>query len=113
VPGDVNRSNLEVVCNDCHAKKFAHGHMKQSNRSFGTMRTATPTQSVELTRSERNKFESFISAPEKYATGSAVTKEKIQFLKGMVQDKKDALSDSDKSSFLQAVNKYQQALNRK
>lgn len=113
VPGDVNRSNLEVVCNDCHAKKFAHGHMKQSNNSFGTMRTVASKQSVELTRSERNKFESFVSAPEKYATGSVVTKEKIQFLKGLVQDKKDALSDNDKSSFLQAVNKYQQALSKK
>lgn len=113
VPGDVNRSNLEVVCNDCHAKKFAHGHMKQSNNSFNTTRAEAPKQSTELSQSERNKFESFISAPEKYATGSTVTKEKIQFLKGIVQDKRDALSDSDKSSFLQAVKKYQTALSKK
>lgn len=112
VPGEVRRSNLEVVCENCHANKFAHGHMRQGNTGFAATANSSrhTTNSSSLTRSERNKFTSFVSSPEKYATGSSVTREKVNFLKALVKDKKDELTEAEKSSFLNAVAKYHKLL---
>jgi len=112
VPGDISRSNLEVVCATCHAKKFAHSHMKQANLSYNTESATRSNLVPELTRSERNRFNSFVSAPEKYATGTAITKEKVSFLMDVVQSKKSTLTEAEKNSFISAISKYKQSLKR-
>ena len=110
VPGNSHRSNLEVVCSDCHANKFAHGHMKRPAKSLSESRENV---SSALTTGERNKFDAFANAPEKYATGSAKTSEKVQFLVDVMQKKDGGMTNSDKEKFEMAIKKYREILSVK
>lgn len=129
--GVVHVGNLEVVCADCHSKKFGHSHMRNgatrttspSSASGGyrvtTTRTKTTTpapaasKASTISSSQRNKFDNFIAHPDRYATGSEKAKQKVLDVIQTYESMKGSLNQKEQSDFLQAIKIYKEALKGK
>jgi hypothetical protein len=129
--GVVHVGNLEVVCADCHSKKFGHSHMRngatrvtapvttqntyRSPSNQTTRVTATPVVATKanVSSSQKNKFDSFIAHPERYATGSDKAKQKVLEVIQTYESMKGNLSQKEQGDFLQAIKTYKEALKGK
>lgn len=118
--GVVHAGNLEVLCAKCHSEKFGHSHMKNSVSKFSPVITNTSTPSSEsnktygsvntVTGSQRNKFDSFVANPDRYATGTEKTKQKVLEVLQTYDLLKGTLSPSEQNKFLEALKIYKDKL---
>lgn len=130
--GVVHAGNLEVVCVDCHSKKFGHSHMRngvtrtsriQSNSS-GSFNTATSeikktvpqspvVATTSISSSQRNKFDSFVSNPDRYATGSDKAKQKVLEVIQTYESIKKDLNQREQDKFLSALKIYKNEMSKR
>lgn len=106
VLGDVRDQNLVVLCNTCHANEPFHVHMKNGLNRISSFETHT------YSKSHMNMLENFIREPEKYATGTEKSNEKLKDIRhffGMVKDK---FSPERQDEFSKAVRLYESRLKR-
>lgn len=102
--------NLEVVCVDCHSKKFGHGHVKNI---FSQPASSTSKTTTLISSSQKNKLDNFIKHPERYATNSEKSKLKVQELQDSFNLIKDTLNQSDQIKFNAAIKIYKDELDDK
>ncbi len=124
--GVVHAGNLEVVCVDCHSKKFGHSHMRTGVSSSKNRIVFTPKQSTtetvkvpaftnentvtRVSSSQQNKLDSFIANPDRYATGSEKTKLKVREAQETFNLIKESLSKAEQNKFYDALKTYQRTL---
>ncbi len=126
--GVVHSGNLEVVCADCHSTKFGHAHMRNGATKFTSRHNSnfkstvnqapeSPTSSFKvktsnISSSQRNKFDSFVSNPDRYATGSDKAKQKVLEVIQTYETIKKDLNQKEQDLFLKALKTYKDAMKK-
>lgn len=129
--GVVHVGNLEVVCADCHSKKFGHSHMRtgvtrvshtqsvsginRGTKSEDGKTTPQPSKSVSsnTSSSQINKFNSFVANPDRYATGSDKAKQKVLKAIQTYESIKKDLSQREQADFSNALKIYKKEINKR
>jgi hypothetical protein len=111
---DVRTINLVVLCKECHSKQFAHGHYKHvantSARSQCVKQKIDKHTTVMQLGSQMNKLENFIQQPERYATGTEKSSQKVKEARDYFESVKHQLTPEKQKEFRHAVWLYEKKL---
>jgi len=118
IRSNVSKTNLKVLCKECHSEQPFHGHYKNAlrarqgtvKRSFSDKPVSTSTS---VSSSQRNKLASFIANPDRYATGSDKAKQKVLEVIETFEAIKEELPKSEQQAFLDAIRIYKGAITDK
>lgn len=118
IRSNVSKTNLKVLCKECHSNQPFHAHYKNVLRTRQrTEQKAMPAMAVNaggsVSSSQRNKLASFVANPDRYATGSDKAKQKVLEAIQTFEAIKGEMSQSEQKDFLNAIRIYKEAITNK
>lgn len=118
IRSDVSKANLRVLCKEHHSEQPLHSHYKNVLQSTSKIeKLDLPSKLAISTRlisnSQRNKLNSFIVHPERYATSSDKARKKVLDVVQTYESMKGGLSPKEENDLLRAIEIYKEVRKRK
>jgi hypothetical protein len=114
ITSDTRTDNLTVLCKKCHGEEFAHGHYKSALKNPKKYQSFVQKNErvvpASASRSQMNVLENFLSQPEKYATGTERSIQKVTEIRESFEIMKGGLSKERQAAFHSALGQYERKL---